>query len=110
MRIVEQLKAAEMASRERETNDARMVHSSNIWPSKFISFYFFFVSFVFMLTIEMLVFWMEKTVKIDSPPNMLKDMDKLFGLHPNSKSLEQIRLFVKENYVEDDDPEGGEMF
>ncbi|KAG6403173.1 hypothetical protein SASPL_135390 [Salvia splendens] len=107
--IVEQLNAAEMASRERERNDARIVHSSNIWPSKFI---FFFVSFVFMLTVEncCLYFGWKKTVKIDRPPNMLKDMDNLFGLYPNSKSLEQIRLFVKENYVEDDDPESEEIF
>lgn len=53
---------------------------------------------------------MEKTVEIDSPPNMLKDMDILFGRYPNSKSLEQIGLFVKDNYVEDDDHEEGQFF
>ncbi|KAG6407243.1 hypothetical protein SASPL_130229 [Salvia splendens] len=80
-RIKEQLKAAEMASRERERNAARMA-------------------------LEM----MEKTAEIDRPPNMLEDMDILFGRYPNSKLLEQIGLFLKENYVEDDDPEEGELF
>ncbi|XP_047945707.1 transcription factor GTE12-like [Salvia hispanica] len=83
-RIEKQVKAAEIASRERERNAARMA-------------------------LEM----MEKAAEIDSPPNMLKDMDILFGCYPNSKSLEQIGLFLKENYLEDvkeDDSEEGELF
>ncbi|XP_042009760.1 transcription factor GTE12-like isoform X1 [Salvia splendens] len=83
-RIEKQLEAAEIASRERERNAARMA-------------------------LEM----MEKAAEIDSPPNMLNDMDILFGCYPNSKSLEQIGLFLKVNYLEDveeDDPEEGELF
>ncbi|KAL1555977.1 hypothetical protein AAHA92_11653 [Salvia divinorum] len=70
----EQPKPAEMPSRERERYAARMA-------------------------LEMV----KKTAEIDRPPIMLQDMDTLFGRYPNSKSLEQIGLFVKENYVEEDD-------
>ncbi|KAL1555924.1 hypothetical protein AAHA92_11606 [Salvia divinorum] len=68
------LKAAEMPSRERERYAARMA-------------------------LEMVA----KTAEIDRPPIMLQDMDTLFGRYPSSKSLEQIGLFVKENYVEEVD-------
>ncbi|KAL1566572.1 transcription factor GTE10-like [Salvia divinorum] len=50
-------------------------------------------------------------------PNMLREMDILFGCYSNPKCLEKIGIYLKENYVEkdeayekEDDREEGEIF
>ncbi|KAL1555923.1 transcription factor GTE12-like isoform X2 [Salvia divinorum] len=70
--IEEPLKAAEMPSRERERNVARMALEK-----------------------------IKKTVEIDMPPSILREMDNLFGCYPNPKSLEKIGFYLKQNYVEE---------
>ncbi|KAG6407566.1 hypothetical protein SASPL_130558 [Salvia splendens] len=77
-RCQEQLEAASMASRERERNAARMALEK-----------------------------IKKTVVIDSPPNLLREMDILFGCYSNPKSLEKIGFCLKQNYVKEDESRRG---
>ena len=49
------------------------------------------------------VLQIKKTVEIDSPPNLLREMDILFGCYSNPKSLERIGFYLKQNYVEEDE-------
>ncbi|KAG6405070.1 hypothetical protein SASPL_132652 [Salvia splendens] len=71
-RIGEQLKATEMASRERERKVARMA----------------------MVKVK-------KTVEIDTSPILLKEMSILFGCYSNPKALEKVGFYLKQNYVEE---------
>ncbi|KAL1556359.1 transcription factor GTE10-like [Salvia divinorum] len=73
-RIEDQLKDVKMASRKIEIDAARMALDK-----------------------------IEKTVFIYSSPNMLREMDILFGCYSNPKCLDKIGFYLKQNYVEKDE-------
>ncbi|XP_057764111.1 transcription factor GTE11-like [Salvia miltiorrhiza] len=90
-RIEAQIKAAEVASRRKQQDELKMRRERERKAAR--------------IALEK----MEKTVEIDWALSMLRDLDILFGGYPNSKSVEQLGLYLKEKYVEEDDAEDGEI-
>lgn len=49
---------------------------------------------------------MERTVELDRTASILQDLEILIGLpagYPSPKPLEQLGLYIKDKYVEEDD-------
>lgn len=89
-RIEAQIKAAEAASRRREQDDLKMRRERERKAAR--------------MALEK----MEKTVEIDKNASILKDLEILFGLpgrkgYPDFKSLAQLGLYMKNDYLEEDD-------